>query len=77
MKAHWISTTKKNRDQGVYHLERFIYGGTPRMLQVVEAACGAKPFAFGGSFPESEVPESSRCRRCQVIADRIKATGHA
>ncbi len=64
----WIGTTKVNRDQGVFHAESHTTAcGAP----MVVAACGARPFAFAGSFPDGRVP-GQKCQRCEAIVARSK-----
>lgn len=64
----WIGTTKKNRDEGLYHL----IGNHPAFS---EAACGAKPFAYSGVFPDAGnlVPSlGERCKRCEKMAAKLR-----
>jgi DNA-directed RNA polymerase subunit RPC12/RpoP len=65
----WILTTNKKRDQGIAHLEKMVKDGDHTF---VHAACGARPFAFSGSFPEDHPSVSQKCWRCHAIAHGLR-----
>lgn len=69
----WIATILSTRDEGLYHLvvERSEHG-----CVFARAACGARPWAFGGSFPDGHSAIGSRrCSKCEAVAVRARAEG--
>lgn len=74
----WIASITRGRDEGSYHLEATeIMRGPLGMsgIPVVRAACGARPFAYGGSFPDGapHPSASARCQRCEAMAVKLRA----
>jgi ribosomal protein S27AE len=67
----WIGTTTRARDQGLFHLEASYSFLGPL---VVFAACGTRPFAYTGSFPDGHptVPLSARCQKCEAMAEKVR-----
>lgn len=66
----WISTTTLNRDQGRFHLT-----ATHSLASglYVEAACGARPFSYGGTYPDgSSFVGNNRCQRCEAYAKKMR-----
>jgi len=76
----WIASITRGRDEGSYHLEStqvvevvsFFKDSTP--LSLVRAACGARPFAYGGSFPDGADHPSPgiRCQKCEAMAAKLR-----
>lgn len=61
----WIGTTLKSRDEGLYHLvSSFEFCG----VTLVRPACGARPFALAGSFPDFGRVPGQKCQRCEMLA---------
>lgn len=70
----WIGTTKRNRDQGLFHLEATVQVRSyknPLTHAVVVAACGAQPFAYSGGFPYDDpfVSPGVQCQRCVALLE--------
>lgn len=62
----WIGTINSARDQGLFHLIKEVprHGHT-----FCFPACGARPFATTGSYPDGhEIVGSQKCQRREAIA---------
>jgi hypothetical protein len=69
----WIGTTTRKRDQGLYHLEALV-NLTGR--SIVVAACGTRPFAYAGSYPDNNTSTVGyRCQRCEAMAKKLRGKG--
>jgi hypothetical protein len=73
----WIASITRGRDEGSYHLEatHLIHFPSGPPMPQIRAACGARPFAYGGSFPDGADHPSLgiRCQRCEAMAVRLRA----
>lgn len=72
----WVSTVLRSRDQGVYHLvatDSIVFPGVPP-VPMARAACGARPWAYSGSFPDAGYRASlgSCCRKCEAMAAKLR-----
>jgi ribosomal protein S27E len=77
----WISTVLRSRDQGVYHLVattdhlvRSVAGVPAQSIPMVRAACGARPWAYSGTFPDEGYRASlgSCCQKCEAMAAKLR-----